>query len=734
VDPAYRAALAALGERRPWRAESLLGPALADSARRTPWVVLLAAEAASASGRWSRVDSLLGRLPLEGSRAEGSARILLARGALARGDAPAALAHAAIARSTAADAETQGQALALRARAHERLGARDSARAAYAEAAMLLAPVADWLNLRAASLTRDNAARAKYYDRLRTATARRRAAYTEAQILEQTGRVRAAIPLYERARAPMHVMRLRAATARGPAERDRVRAELIAFVAAHSGTPDARLAIEMLDAGRYRLTADEEVVVARSAAEHGPLSRARVGLARAFEMRQPTPEERLFQISVLAESGPESRRQAERMLARIKRPMPHAGRAALERAKLVRRRGQPRAARAALREVVRRYPADTAAAAGALLILAEMATDERQDAAARDSYLTLARRYPTSEHAAGARFDAAILAFAARKHRVAAAEFDSVTVLYPLSAEVSAARFWAGRARAALGDSAGARARWETLLAIDPMSYYAGQAARRLGIAPSVPAASPDTFALIADVGDALARADLLEQLGMDHEARLELDGLAASADSSPERTLAIADAFRARGLMRRAMELGRRAIALGATDARAWRLVYPVGEADLVAAEAAERKVDPALVAAVIRQESSFEPRATSPVGARGLMQVMPGVGKALARAERITPWDPAMLYEPEVNIRLGVTHLRSFTGHYRHPALALAAYNAGPGRVARWSRRPGAKDPELFVERIRFAETQGYVRTVLRSRDLYAALYDWGRIRGAD
>jgi soluble lytic murein transglycosylase len=437
---------------------------------------------------------------------------------------------------------------------------------------------------------------------------------------------------------------------------------------------------------------------------------------------------------VLAESGVAGRRQAERLLAQVRRPSPYAGRAALERATLIRRSGRTRAGRAALRAVVRLYPGDTAAAAGALLALAEMATDGRRDADARDAYLALARGYPTSEHAPRARFNAAILAFADREHRVAAAELDSVASLYPSSVDAPAARYWSGRARAALGDSAGARARWETLPASEPLSYYAAQAARRLGVAPWAPPAAPDTFAAIPDVDEAFARADLLARLGMGPEARLEMDALAASADSAAERALTIANAFRARGQLRRAMELGRRAVARGATDARAWRLVYPLGEADLVAANAAGRRVDPALVAAVIRQESSFEPRATSAAGARGLMQVMPRVGQLLARAERIAPWDPALLYDPDVNIRLGVLHLRSFTEYYAQPALALAAYNAGPGRVARWSRRRGGGDPELFVERIRFAETRSYVRTVLRSRDMYAALYDWGIIARGD
>lgn len=733
-DPLYRAAAAALDERRPWRAESLLAPALADSARRTTWVVLLAAEAAGASGRWARVDSLLDGAPLADSRAGSSVRLLLARGALERGDARAAVEHARDARARATSAESRGQALVFLARAYERLGARDSARAAYAGAAAALPSIGDWLTLRAAALTGDSAARAGQYARLRTPAARRRAQYVEAQLLELTGHPRAAIALYEGMGAPMQALRLRAATASGPAQRDRARRELVAFVAANAGSDDARSAIEMLDDGRYTLTASEEIVVARSAARHGPLSRARAGLARAFRLRRPTPEERIFQAAVLAESGPAGRRKAERLLAHIRKPSPWAGRAALERAKLIRRSGRAGAARAAFRDVVRRHASDTAAAAGALLALAEMATDGRDDAAARNYYLTLTRHYPTSELASHARFSGAILAFAGRRYAAAATELDAVAAGGPSSADASAARYWSGRARAALRDSAGARERWEALLASDSTSYYAAQAARRLGAAPWAPPASPDTFAVLADVGEALARADLLQRLGMSVEARLEMEGLSASADSSPERALAIANAFRARGQMRRAMELGRRAIAAGATDARAWRLVYPIGEADLVASEAARRKVDPSLVAAVIRHESSFEAGATSGVGARGLMQVMPSVGQALARAEKMAEWDPALLYEPDVNIRLGVTHLRAFTGHYAHPALALAAYNAGPTRVARWSARRGGTDPELFVERIRFAETRSYVCGVLRSRDMYAALYDWGKVGRAD
>ncbi|MEJ7813232.1 MAG: lytic transglycosylase domain-containing protein, partial [Gemmatimonadaceae bacterium] len=172
----------------------------------------------------------------------------------------------------------------------------------------------------------------------------------------------------------------------------------------------------------------------------------------------------------------------------------------------------------------------------------------------------------------------------------------------------------------------------------------------------------------------------------------------------------------------------GTRARATGvARDARLYRFVYPVTHRDVLVAEAARGGLDPALVAAVIRQESAWNPRATSPVGARGLMQVMPSVGATVARSLGLRSWDPVLLYEPEVSVALGVRHLSAFVRQNSTPERALAAYNAGQSRVARWARKRGADDPEVFVERIPFAETRDYVRIVLRNAELYRALYAW-------
>jgi soluble lytic murein transglycosylase len=137
--------------------------------------------------------------------------------------------------------------------------------------------------------------------------------------------------------------------------------------------------------------------------------------------------------------------------------------------------------------------------------------------------------------------------------------------------------------------------------------------------------------------------------------------------------------------------------------------------------------KLDSCRISAATSAGSSFNPRATSGPGARGLMQVMPTVGAALARSRKIAPWDPVLLYQPDVNVILGTTHLAGFLRQYPAPEYALAAYNAGPGRVSAWRKKIGTADPLLFVERIPFVETRDYVRIVMRNRALYSALYQW-------
>ena len=97
------------------------------------------------------------------------------------------------------------------------------------------------------------------------------------------------------------------------------------------------------------------------------------------------------------------------------------------------------------------------------------------------------------------------------------------------------------------------------------------------------------------------------------------------------------------------------------------------------------------------------------------------------MARRERYPLWDPILLYEPDVSLEMGTSHLAGLLSRSDHVNYVLAAYNAGGTRVKRWRRRAGADDPELFVERIPYRETRGYVKKVQQNRGVYRELYGW-------
>ena len=122
---------------------------------------------------------------------------------------------------------------------------------------------------------------------------------------------------------------------------------------------------------------------------------------------------------------------------------------------------------------------------------------------------------------------------------------------------------------------------------------------------------------------------------------------------------------------------------------------------------------------------EARKHPDAISRAGARGLMQVMPGTAREAAGQMRLD-WSDRLLAVPDANLHVGAAHFASLLRHFRgDPVPALAAYNAGLSPVERWRRVSGTRDPALFVERIPYAETRGYVRSVLRNWTIYRALY---------
>ena len=722
-DTTVVAACDALAQGRAWRATRALAPVLADPLRRNPDVVLLAATAAGEWRGWDEVDSLLTGQPWIDTVQNGRGRVLLARSALEQEHDSLARMHAEAAVASATDARERGRRMVILARALDRLGVRDSARASYVRASRGLPEISDWLILRAAALTPDADRRRPLYDLLTLPAATERATRVEAQALEAVDHdIGAAARRYRELGLTAQSLRLRAIAAGSDAQRAAVRHELVAIVAGAPGSATANEAIAVLDERFSSLSGGESLVLARSLALSGPYPRAAALLKRAIAGHRANTADRLLYAIVLRRIN--HHREAIAVLAKITAPRALAADAALLRARSLLELDRDRPAKTLLRSIPKRFANDTAAAAGALYLLADLATDKKRDLAARDAMRDVAKRYPTSRLAPAATFRAALIAYVHGRPGTAADELDTLAVRYERSSDALAAIYWAGRAWERHGDSARAVVRWNQLLARDPLSWYSAQAARRLGEEPWAPPPAPDVFPIVPVVDSIFHRTDMLMRLGMDYEARLEFDAALRDAGASTERMLATAAAFRDRGQTTRTINLGWKVIARGQRDARAYRLVYPIVLGDAIIAESRLRRVDPALVSAIIRQESSFNPAATSGPGARGLMQVMPVIGKAIARGLHYPYWNPDLLYEPDVNLELGIAHLRAMLSG-RDPVRALAAYNAGDGRVARWLKKPGASDPEMFVERIPFVETRDYVRIVLRNRDIYRALY---------
>lgn len=156
----------------------------------------------------------------------------------------------------------------------------------------------------------------------------------------------------------------------------------------------------------------------------------------------------------------------------------------------------------------------------------------------------------------------------------------------------------------------------------------------------------------------------------------------------------------------------------------RALRARFRLDYVDTIKKYSEQYELDPALVCGVIYTESGFRPDATSRVGAKGLMQIMPDTGREIAEA-LCEPFDESMLYEPEVSIRYGCYYLREQLDRFDgNEAVTLAAYNAGPHRAELWISEYGL-DSKGHIRYIPFGETDRYVDKVLQAKENYANLY---------
>ena len=156
------------------------------------------------------------------------------------------------------------------------------------------------------------------------------------------------------------------------------------------------------------------------------------------------------------------------------------------------------------------------------------------------------------------------------------------------------------------------------------------------------------------------------------------------------------------------------------------WKLAFPLPYRTDLEKFSKQNGLDPYLIAALIRQESEFNPKAVSPANARGLTQILPGTGRELSRKLKVKMYGTPSLFVPAVNLQLGTFYLRTIVDNLggRWEA-ALAAYNAGPSRAKAWSSWGEFREPAEFIETVPFAETRNYIQTVLRNADTYRRIY---------
>ncbi|HXG91152.1 MAG TPA: transglycosylase SLT domain-containing protein [Blastocatellia bacterium] len=380
--------------------------------------------------------------------------------------------------------------------------------------------------------------------------------------------------------------------------------------------------------------------------------------------------------------------------------------------------------------------------------------DRESEAAAR--FRQLFTVYPKSQYAPEASYYVGRHAYLAKNYAEAARALEQhlANYRYPETKYIGEAGFWAAKSEERMGNRARALALYDIVIERYRYGYHGYIANIR---AAALRSADPALKAEQAKAGSDLerirrnalhvekihetangseanyvARADDLELIGLDELAVKELNKAIESAPASPQLNLRLAQLYSRRGDNFQATLVLRRGYpdiySYKESDVprEAWEIMFPLNNWNTIKEEAKRYGIDPYIVAGLIRQESVFNPTAISRVGARGLMQVMPATAQVISKRQGGGAITAADLYNPAVNIKLGMNYLAQMLGQFNNRIeYAAAAYNAGPGRARAWIAARGNFDIEDWIESIPFSETRGYVMGVLRYAANYRRLY---------
>lgn len=370
-------------------------------------------------------------------------------------------------------------------------------------------------------------------------------------------------------------------------------------------------------------------------------------------------------------------------------------------------------------------------AARSLFLAGMLREEEEGRARSTASYVRVAAKAPTRGLREAARWRLGWYAYRSQRYREAVEHFATLLKTIPDPLDRLSARYWRARSLEKLG-ALEAADEFLALATEYPFSYYGWRAAGRVQEgslvreAPERSLPSPHSFeetkirriAILIEAGlfeEARIETRILAGMARSLDDRLEIARLATAAGDFHRAERVVVDPYSER--LARGPESGREAL---------WWFAWPAAFADLVTAASERSGIDPALLNAVMREESGFRPRVLSAVGARGLTQIMPSTGERLAESAGLLDFQQDDLFEPERNLLLGAHYLGQLLERFDgRDSAAVASYNAGPAAVARWIEAlPGGEDDE-WVETIPYKETRKYVKRVLRSQQAYRVLY---------
>jgi soluble lytic murein transglycosylase len=358
-------------------------------------------------------------------------------------------------------------------------------------------------------------------------------------------------------------------------------------------------------------------------------------------------------------------------------------------------------------------------------------------------YTTLVKMFPNSLYAPSSHWRAAWMNYRTRNYSEAARMMDEQIERYNGGIEVPGAIYWRGRIYEDEEHNFPQAVNYYRRLAdVYPGYYYANLARERLAVLGLQPAVSPapalsavqkpPTPELTGDLPENdthLIKARLLANAALNEYIAPEIN---SSPTSSEWGALAQAEIFASYGEYSRALQSMKHSgisfftLPMPQVPEVYWHLLFPQPYWRELVADSGSNSLDPYLVASLVRQESEFNPGAISPMNALGLMQLLPSVGKSLAKKRGIKGFNTTQLLDPAINLELGTANLKGVIDHFGGQIeYALAAYNAGDTPVRQWLASNDYKDVPEFVESIPYTETREYVQAILRNREMYRALY---------